>query len=204
MAVREALLAILLAAPAYGFQLHGALATRTGGRRRVNVGQSYATLERASKAGLIESAGATADGLPLHRLTEAGARVARAWLDGADASGADPWDETVDRVLIAASLPEIDERPIVTAERERWRARLAESEAHAAGGDPGTPAELARLAAAADAARARAAIGWLEAGVLGAAPGDSLAFAPTLERPRRGRRPAAAPEDPTTQPSAIA
>ncbi|HEY1104580.1 MAG TPA: helix-turn-helix transcriptional regulator, partial [Agromyces sp.] len=120
MAVREALLALLLGGPAYGFQLHGALASRTGGRRRINVGQSYATLERATKSGLIESAGTTDDGLPLHRLTEAGTALALGWLGGADAAGAEPWDETIDRVLIAASLPEIDERPILDAELGRW------------------------------------------------------------------------------------
>ena len=72
MAVRDALLALLTAGPAYGFQLHGGLAARTGGRRLVNVGQTYATLERLTKQGLIESAGSTGDGLPLHRLTAAG------------------------------------------------------------------------------------------------------------------------------------
>ena len=50
MAVRDALLALLTAGPAYGFQLHGGLAARTGGRRTVNVGQTYATLERARRS----------------------------------------------------------------------------------------------------------------------------------------------------------
>ena len=81
MAVRDALLALLTAGPAYGFQLHGGLAARTGGRRDINVGQTYATLERLSKQRLVEPAGSTDDGLPLHRLTTAGSAAAEAWLD---------------------------------------------------------------------------------------------------------------------------
>ena len=110
MAVRDALLALLTAGPAYGFQLHGGLAARTGGRRAINVGQTYATLERLTRQRLVEPAGTTDDGLPLHRLTDAGLAAARAWLDGADAAGADQWDETVDRVLIARSLPGLRRR----------------------------------------------------------------------------------------------
>ena len=64
MAVRDALLALLTAGPAYGFQLHGGLASRTGGRRTINVGQTYATLERLTKQRLVEPAGTTDDGLP--------------------------------------------------------------------------------------------------------------------------------------------
>src|SRR5687767_9505885 len=45
MAVRDALLTLLTMGPAYGFQLHGGVGARTGGRRQVNVGQTYATLE---------------------------------------------------------------------------------------------------------------------------------------------------------------
>src|SRR5688572_28471139 len=97
MAVRDALLTLLTIGPAYGFQLHGGLETRTGGRRRVNVGQPYATLGRLTKQRLIAPAGTTDDGLPLHALPPAGVAAADAWLGGADASGADAWDETVDR-----------------------------------------------------------------------------------------------------------
>ncbi|WP_022894472.1 PadR family transcriptional regulator [Agromyces subbeticus] len=195
MAVRDGLLALLSAGPGYGFQLHGDLAVRTGGRRNVNVGQSYATLERLGKQGLIESAGATDDGLPLHRATAAGATATAAWLNGTDASGSDPWDETVDRVLLAASLPGVDAGVIITAERRRWNERLAAASARSLTGDGAAPssstevdppAELAALAAAADSARARAALEWLaEVGV--AIEARDLAFAPRLDRPRRGR-----------------
>lgn len=192
MAVRDALLVLLLEGPAYGFQLHGGLATRTGGRREVNVGQTYATLDRLGTQRLIEPAGTTDDGLPLHRLTEAGRAAAAAWLAGADASGADPWHETIDRVLLSLSLPAIDAGPIVAGERERWVARraLAEHPAVPAGSSAargGPPAGLAALAADAEVAQAEAAIAWLDR--VRRADGAALAFAPSAERPRRGRRP---------------
>ena len=196
MAVRDALLALLTAGPAYGFQLHGGLAARTGGRRAINVGQTYATLDRLTRQKLVEPAGTTDDGLPLHRLTAAGLAAARAWLDGADAAGADQWDETVDRVLIARSLPDCDADAIVAAELERWRVRRDEASfvvgASTAADAPvaadaaeHAEAELVRLAASADLARADAALAWL------AALGDveRLAVAPRAERPKRGRRP---------------
>lgn len=199
MAVRDALLALLTAGPAYGFQLHGGLATRTGGRRMVNVGQTYATIERLTKQQLVEPAGTTPDGLPLHRLTPAGERAASAWLSGTDAAGADPWDETVDRVLIAWSLPGRDAAAVVAAERERWTVR------HAAASDACTTSvsgetgsrqhaedELARLAASAALHLADAAIAWLDS--LTAI--ERLAFAPGAERPKRGRRPARPAPDP--------
>jgi DNA-binding PadR family transcriptional regulator len=194
MAVRDALLSLLTAGPAYGFQLHGALESRTGGRRRVNVGQTYATIERATKAGLIESAGTTTDGLPLHRLTKAGRRAVDAWLGGADAPGADPWDETIDRVLVVASLPGLDPSSVIADERDRWTVRRDEAEsamsAIATQNDPAAAqTELQRLAIAADIARSAAALDWLDVVGRAAASDRTIAFAPSDERPRRGRRP---------------
>ena len=218
MAVRDALLALLTAGPAYGFQLHGGLAARTGGRRAINVGQTYATLERLTRQKLVEPAGTTDDGLPLHRLSDAGLAAARAWLDGADAAGADQWDETVDRVMIARWLPDGDADAIVAAELESWRVRRDEASLAAArpadASDAADSAEVAdadaveqdaptveadaaeraeaalvRLAASADLARAEAALAWLAA--LGGV--ERLAFAPRAERPKRGRRPGPTP-----------
>ena len=206
MAVRDALLALLTAGPAYGFQLHGGLTARTGGRRLVNVGQTYATLERLTKQGLIESAGSTGDGLPLHRLTAAGEAGAAASLGGADAAGGDPWDETLDRVLVAWSLPGCDAAAVVSAERERWKRRRSEASAAAttevspagddAGGDDGSAARraeaaLARLAASAEVNRTEAALAWLDSLI----DEPRLPFAPSSDRPKRGRRPGAQPAD---------
>lgn len=201
MAVRDALLALLTAGPAYGFQLHGGLEARTGGRRQVNVGQTYATLERLGKQRLIEPAGVTDDGLPLYRLTAHGTAAAAAWFDGADAAGSDPWDETVDRVLIALSLPGVDGLAVARAEIARWRVRRDDASALTSASKPtaaadeaesdadarGAETELVRLASAADVAVADAALGWLE--TVAAASAERLAFAPRATRPKRGRRP---------------
>lgn len=209
MAVRDALLALLTAGPAYGFQLHGGLAARTGGRRDINVGQTYATLERLSKQRLVEPAGSTDDGLPLHRLTAAGNAAARAWLEGADSAGSDAWDETVDRVLIARSLPDCDADAVVAVERIRWLARRAEASGAASGpanvtdgsqGPEAAEAALVRLAASADLARADAALAWLD----GVGDTERIAFPPRTARPKRGRRPGAPTAAAEAQASAIA
>lgn len=209
MAVRDALLALLTVGPAYGFQLHGGLATRTGGRRSINVGQTYATLERLQKQGLVEPAGTTDDGLPLYGLTAAGAAAARSWLEGADAAGTDPWDETLDRVLIARSLPGVDAEGVLAAERRRWTRRrdaASTSSDHstdaleAAVGEEGpTPdgeRQLVVLVAAAERSRAEAVLGWLDE----VSSQERIPFAPRAERPKRGRRPGAAPA--SAEPSA--
>ncbi|WP_438855935.1 PadR family transcriptional regulator [Agromyces sp. M3QZ16-3] len=206
MAVRDALLVLLMNGPAYGFQLHGDLAARTGGRRQVNVGQTYSTLDRLTTQGLVEPAGSTDDGLPLHRLTPAGRIAADAWLGGADGAGADPWHESVDRVLIAVSMPSIDAGPVIEAERERWRRRRDGATASpTTDGGPSDADPRARLAAAAtkaDVARSDTMLSWLA--VIGASDLDAAAFAPSAERPRRGRRPTRSPLSAVDQASADA
>ncbi|GAA1062193.1 PadR family transcriptional regulator [Agromyces bracchium] len=186
MAVRDALLVLLMNGPAYGFQLHGDLAARTGGRRVVNVGQTYSTLERLTAQGLVEPAGSTDDGLPLHRLTRAGRAAGEAWLGGEDGAGTDPWHESVDRVLIAVSMPSIEAGPVIEAERERWSGRRAAADATVDAGMDAR-ARLAAGAASAEHARADAMLAWLEE--LVASDLDAAAFAPSAERPKRGRRP---------------
>ena len=198
MAVRDALLALLTMGPAYGFALHGGLSERTGGRRSVNVGQTYATLDRLTKQNLVESAGSTDDGLPLHRLTDAGRSAAETWLGGADASGSDPWDETVDRVLIASSIPGFDAASVIDREIAGWSERrdASRARAEAAGVDASLDHPLVALAALADVARAESAIAWLH----GSRDLGGLSFEPSAERPRRGRRPGRTASAPTPAP----
>ncbi|GLI29001.1 hypothetical protein ARHIZOSPH14_32430 [Agromyces rhizosphaerae] len=202
MAVRDALLALLTAGPAYGFQLHNELSRRTGGRRRINVGQTYATLERLTKQSLVESAGATHDGLPLHRLTASGREAARAWLDAEGERDADAWAETVDRVLIALSLPDVDASRTIAREAVWWGAPPGDDgETDASSRPDAAGAALRALADDADADRARAMVAWLDRAA-GAASSADVAFPFSAERPRRGRRPVAAGEAPAAQASA--
>jgi DNA-binding PadR family transcriptional regulator len=199
--VRSSLLAILTIGEAYGFQLHGELAARTAERRRVNVGQIYGTLDRLVGQGAVESAGSTPDGLPLYRLTDRGHAEAVAWLHDTTSPTGDDWDEMVERILIASSLPHLDVQAIVRRYREVWCERIDALEPAAAG--PVMGSGQARLAAAADVAQAHAALVWLDAvSVLvresttptaGGTDPVSLHRQLSPDRPRRGRRPSLAP-----------
>lgn len=132
MAVREMMLTLLAVEPTYGFHLHTELVRRIPHRRTLNVGQSYATLERLTKAGLVEPAGVNDESLPIHRITSAGERVVREWLGGLDGAGA-PVDESSERVLLVLSLGDAlpasmrPTRDILTAERGRWVKRIHET-----------------------------------------------------------------------------
>ena len=184
MSVRSSLLVILTIGPAYGFQLFGELRSRTAGRRTVNVGQIYGTLERLVNQGAVESAGVTDDGLPLYRLTEAGRAEALAWLyDTASAVG-EEWNDLVDRVLLATSLPDADALDVIAGYRARWSAQRG------AAGLTGQD----RLAASAASVLADAALAWLDEAEASLAGGLADGFRRDFshERPRRGRRPATA------------
>ncbi|WP_241972601.1 PadR family transcriptional regulator [Cryobacterium cryoconiti] len=194
MSVRCCLLAILTIGPAYGFQLHGELHSRTAGRRAVNVGQIYGTLERLVKQDAVESAGTTADGLPLYRVTARGEAEAIAWLCDTESTPGDEWNDLVDRVLIVSSLPlplppGVDVSRVIVRYREWWQGQ-ADAAGVTAGGIRGQDA----LATAARAALAGAALAWLgeAARKLADSPEDSFQHGLSDVRPKRGRRPASA------------
>lgn len=181
MSVRNSLLAILTVGPAYGFQLHTELSSRTAGRRTVNVGQIYGTLERLVTQGAVESAGATEDGLPLYQLTAAGRIEGLLWLHDTTSSVGDEWGDLVDRVLLASSLPGVDVHSLIAAYRRKWGA--ASATLPATGQD--------ELAARAAEALAAAALAWLDEAEALVRLGDDFERGLSEERPRRGRRPAA-------------
>ena len=190
MSVRSSLLAILTMGPAYGFQLHGELGARTAGRRNVNVGQIYGTLERLVGQGSVESAGSTPDGLPLYRLTGAGEAEAIAWLHNTLSAPGEDWTEMLERVLIASSLPHVDAGAVVDGYRAAWAQRSDDA--------AGTIGHAA-LSDAADAALARAALTWLDtvSTLLAESGGSRFHRELNLDRPKRGRRPTlAAPDAP--------
>ena len=179
MSVRSSLLAILTLGPAYGFQLHVELRSRTGARRNVNVGQIYATLDRLVTQGAVGSAGLTDDGLPLYQLTRAGRIEAFNWLHDTSSAVGEEWSELLDRVLIASSLPDVDVLAIISAYRHAWSV-------------PETPPAgtgQEQLVAAADLALAAAAVSWLDATESAITASASFRRELSDERPRRGRRP---------------
>lgn len=182
MAVREALLTLLAVEPSYGFRLHTELIARLPHRRSLNVGQSYTTLERARKAGLIESAGETDDHLPLFALTASGRDLVRNWLAGTDGAGTAA-DETTDRVLLAASLngllpPALGSiSAVLDGELNRWRERAHESR------DAGLPLDAAYQQLSRG--QAAAIVDWLDS--IRRDGGTPLAMPFATGRPRRGR-----------------
>ncbi len=126
VSVRGGMLAILTIGPAYGSQLLSEFQRRAVHRAPVNVGQAYTTLDRLSKQGLVETAGTTADGLTLFALTEAGRVAADAWLrDASGSMGSDNWDEMLDRVLIARSLPNSPHDALIKSYAALWKQRGA-------------------------------------------------------------------------------
>lgn len=187
MSVQNGFLALLTQGPAYGSQLQSEFLCRAAHRRQLNPGQVYSTLDRMTDQGLVASAGATEDGLPLYELTDAGREAAAAWLGRGPSDARPNWDEMQDQVLIAASLAGVDALRIVDdyraayAERIRYLSHEADSRALLAAN---RAAELG----------AKAAIEWLEevTTTLRAHPG-ALVQQRSPERPRRGRRPAAEP-----------
>ena len=193
MSVRNLLLAILTMGPAYGFQLHGELVTRTAGRRTVNVGQIYSTLERLVRQGSVEAAGHTEDGLPLYRLTDDGRAQALLWLQETDSDSGADWNDMLDRVLIASSLPHVDLGPLLAGYRTAWLRRL---DVDGARGGPLGETGQEQLATAAQLLQAHAALAWLDtvAAVADSPPEDEerrLHRELSLLRPKRGRRPSA-------------
>jgi DNA-binding PadR family transcriptional regulator len=203
VSVRSCLLVILSIGPAYGLQLHGELSSRTAGRRTVNVGQVYGTLERLVKQGIVESAGATADGLPLYRATAVGRSEASVWLSSTESAVGQEWNDLVDRVLLASSLADADVLGIIDRYRDRWRSELETGRPSAGRQDdlavPAAPirspgAGQEALAASARRSLAAAALAWLddaERALEAGAAGD-FRHGLNLVKPRRGRRPAVA------------
>lgn len=104
MTVRDALLGLLTMGPAYGLQLHAELGIRAPHRAKTNVGQVYGTLDRLTTAGLVSSAGLSAEGLPLYALTPAGVQEAKRWLNGESLQGLPEWADIQDMALISSSL----------------------------------------------------------------------------------------------------
>ncbi|MGV1034829.1 MAG: PadR family transcriptional regulator [Microbacteriaceae bacterium] len=184
MAVREALLTLLSVEPNYGFRLHIELCERLPHRRKLNVGQTYTTLERALNVGLVERAGVNDENLPMFRLSSAGSAVALAWLTAADDSSFS-LDETRDRVFLTLTLGDLlppefgDSRRIIERERERL-ATISK----ALRAEPSEPA-IERWNRALSAASIDAVVNWL--GTLSDAPPHSLNRPFNSERPRRGR-----------------
>lgn len=118
MSVRNALLALLAAAPMYGAQLRAEFEGRTGGVWPLNVGQVYTTLSRLERDGLVEGAGVPdEEGTIAYCLTDHGrAEVARWWGTAVD-RGSTPRDELAIKLALAVTMGGVDVPAIVQTQR---------------------------------------------------------------------------------------
>ncbi|RFA20798.1 PadR family transcriptional regulator [Subtercola boreus] len=189
MSVRSSILALLTLGPAYGLQVHSEIEARTSRLGRINVGQIYATLTRLVEAGLVEPVSADLDGsvppgtavarLPFYELTTAGRLEAGTWLAGAP-EGEPAWEEMVEHILLACTLPGADPLRLLGSYRTVW-SRSPEC----------TPSEPHDLAESARRQLTEAALRWLGEVEQRWMSGTLLTRALSSDRPRRGRRPVA-------------
>lgn len=181
MAVREALLTLLSVEPNYGFRLHTELCARLPHRSHLNVGQTYATLERAQNSGLVARVGTNSDNLPIFDLTDDGRAVVHSWFD-TSVESAQSVDETRDRIYLAITLgPQLgsvaaSSHAALEQERDRVRRQRVES----AG-----PGRLDTLESQLATGLVEATLSWLDD--LLEADLDNFVLPMNTERPKRGR-----------------
>lgn len=104
MAVKDALLALLLAAPSHGYQLKADFDAATGGVWPLNVGQVYSTLQRLERDGLVVADGAPdPEGRQRYALTDIGKRAVRRWFDQPAEQALAARDELSMKVMLAVA-----------------------------------------------------------------------------------------------------
>jgi len=170
VSVRLSLLALLDQGECYGYQLRTELDWRTGGGGPINVGQIYNTLDRLERDKLVRKTGEN----NYYGITDAGRTAVAVWFGSASPSADFPA-----KIALASTLPGVDARAIIRAQRVTVTAA-----GHA---NPRTAAELAAaLVATAASISAKAQLDLLDA----AEQMLSLGIAPTplsADIPKRGR-----------------
>ena len=117
MSVRQGLLALLEQRPMYGYQLRSEFESRTGAAWPLNVGQVYTTLSRLERDGLVEPAGSDEEGRPLYRITGAGRAAVADWFSTPVSRSSPPRDELAIKLAMAVTVPGVDVRAVVQAQR---------------------------------------------------------------------------------------
>jgi DNA-binding PadR family transcriptional regulator len=123
--VRQSLLAILTIGPCYGYQLRAEFDRRTGSTWPLNVGQTYTTLERLERDGLVRRGGADDEGHLYWEITDAGRTAAGDWLARSVEPARGTRDELAIKIAIASTLPGTDAVSIVRSQRLATLARVA-------------------------------------------------------------------------------
>ncbi|MEJ3403441.1 PadR family transcriptional regulator [Rathayibacter sp. YIM 133350] len=188
MSLRMNVLALLDQGPCYGYQLRTELDRRTGSAWPVNVGQVYNTLDRLERDGLVATGGRDEEGHVIYAITAEGSREVQDWF-GQVPARSDSRDDVVAKVALAATLPGVDVRAVIAAERQSCvsaRDALPESAPDAAP----TPDDFARgLIIEARRFTLDARLRWLdqvEARITDVGE-RSIERDLAVERPRRGR-----------------
>ncbi|MGA5700905.1 PadR family transcriptional regulator [Peterkaempfera bronchialis] len=151
MSIRHGLLALLNQGPRYGYQLRSEFEARTGATWPLNVGQVYTTLGRLERDGLVEPAGEDGEGHVFYAITETGRAEMRSWFGTPVRRDSPPRDELAIKLAMAVTVPGVDVREVVQAQRRhsiqalqdytRLKARALTGES-AGGGDGGDLAWL--------------------------------------------------------------
>lgn len=169
--MKLAILALLTQGPAYGLQIRNELERRIEREKPINVGQVYATIDRLSRDGYVVVDEHTDDGLPLYTLSETGKLSADEWLRTPIEDPLKPWESMLTQVLMAVSLPGVDQAPLIEAYQETWQLRRTSAE------------EQSTLGSRSRVLLANAALSWLETVTHSAPP----AIPVSQVRPPRGR-----------------
>ena len=117
MSIRQAMLAILEQGPMYGYQLRAEFEQRTGETWPLNIGQVYTTLTRLERDGLVEGAGADAEGHVVYRVTDAGRDEVGAWFTTPVARTQPPRDELAIKLALAVTVPGVDVGAVIQQQR---------------------------------------------------------------------------------------
>ncbi|WP_377269505.1 PadR family transcriptional regulator [Peterkaempfera sp. SMS 1(5)a] len=117
MSIRHGLLALLDQGPRYGYQLRSEFEARTGATWPLNVGQVYTTLGRLERDGLVEPSGEDDEGHVFYAITETGRAEVRSWFGTPVRRDNPPRDELAIKLAMAVTVPGVDVREVVQAQR---------------------------------------------------------------------------------------
>ena len=117
MSIRQGLLALLEQGPRYGYQLRTEFTETLGDTWPLNVGQVYSTLARLERDGLVVGGGEDPDGRILYTITSDGHGEVTAWFAQPVPRESRPRDELAIKLALAVTIPGIDVRAVIQAQR---------------------------------------------------------------------------------------